>query len=61
MKTVLIDYAKIAPDVLERKIKLYFPTASCFYNDFGDEDFYEVTVVGVIDLAGLEDLLAEYM
>lgn len=61
MKTVLIDYAKIAPDVLERKIKLYFPTASCLYNDFGDEDFYEISVFGVIDLAGLEDLLAEYM
>lgn len=61
MKTVFIDYATIAPDTLENMVRFYFPTASCYYHDFGDEDYYEFTVVGVIDLAGLEDLLAEYI
>lgn len=60
MKSVFIEYAKISPDDLADKVEFYFPTAFVYYYA-GDEDFYEFNVVGVTDLAGLEDLLAEYM
>lgn len=60
MKSVIIEYAKIAPDVLADKIEFYFDGALCYYHDL-DENYYDFTVIGVTDLADLEDLLAEYM
>jgi hypothetical protein len=60
MKTVIIEYETISPAVLEMIVKRGFPQAMCKWKDI-DEDFFELTVFGVADLAMLEDILAEYM
>ena len=60
MKTVLIDYAKISPAVLETIIERAFPGTLCSWTDV-NEDYYEFRVYYVSDLAALEDVLAEYM
>ena len=60
MKTVIIEYATIAPSVLKKIITDAFPAAICTWKDL-DEDYFEFTVFGVLDLAMLEDVIAEYM
>ena len=60
MKTVIIEYATISPNVLEMIITNAFPEAMCTWKDL-DEDYFEFTVFGVLDLAMLEDVIAEYM
>jgi hypothetical protein len=60
MKTVIIEYATIAPDVLIMKIEKAFPGAMAIFKDI-DEDYFEFSVWGCNDLAMLEDVLAEYM
>jgi hypothetical protein len=60
MKTVIIEYAKIAPTTLELIVKGAFPKSLCAWKDLG-EDFFEFTVYCVTDLEMLEDVLAEWM
>ena len=60
MRTIVIEYYKISPVVLEYKIKRYFPEATCYWRDI-DEDYFSFTVFGATDLAMLSDLLAEYI
>lgn len=60
MKTVIIEYATVAPNVLEMIITNAFPKAMCTWKDL-DEDYFEFTVFGVLDLAMLEDVIAKYM
>lgn len=60
MKTVIIEYETISPVVLETTVKRAFPTAMCTWKDV-NEDYFEFTVFGVVDLAELEDVLAEYI
>lgn len=60
MKTVQIEYAVISPAVLEMIIKKVFPQTLCNWREV-DEDTFEFTVMGVADLAELEDVLAEYV
>lgn len=60
MKTVVIDYARIAPDILAIKIEKAFPGAVATYKDI-DEDYFEFSVWGCTDLEMLEDVLAEYV
>ena len=60
MKTVQIEYATISPAVLEMIVKKAFPQTMCNWKDI-DEDYFEFTVFGVVDLAELEDVLAEYV
>lgn len=61
MKTVIIEYATIAPTILANKIEKAF-TCLCKWTDI-DEDYYELTIIGVCacDFAELEDVLAEYV
>lgn len=60
MKTVQIEYAVISPAVLEAIVKRAFPQSMCNWRDV-NEDYFEFTVFGVVDLAMLEDVLAEYV
>lgn len=60
MKTVIIDYSTIAPDVLVMKVEKAFPGVMAIYKDI-DEDYFELTVWGCTDLEMLEDVLAEYV
>ena len=60
MKTVIIEYAKIAPTTLENLVKHYFKRALCTWTDV-NEDYFEFHVYCVDDLAMLEDLLAEWV
>lgn len=60
MKTVIIEYATVEPNVLKKIITNAFPTAICTWKGL-DEDYFEFTVFGVLDLAMLEDVIAEYM
>lgn len=60
MKTVIIEYSTIAPNILKKIIIKAFPSAICAWKDL-DEDYFEFTVFGVLDLAMLEDVIAEYM
>lgn len=60
MKTVQIEYAVISPAVLIMTIEKAFPGALCIWNEV-NEDYFEFTVFGVVDLAMLEDVLAEYV
>ena len=59
MKTVIIEYAKISPAVLENIIKKAFD-CFCAWADI-DEDYFEFSVYGCTELAELEDVLAEYV
>ena len=58
MKTVIIEYATIAPNVLAMKIEKAFPGAMTTYKDI-DEDYFEFSVWGCTDLEMLEDVLAQ--
>jgi hypothetical protein len=60
MKTVIIEYATIAPNVLAMKVEKAFPGAMATYKDI-DEDYFEFSVWGCTDLEMLEDVLAEYV
>ena len=60
MKTVIIEYAVIDPITLINKIEKAFPGAMARFTDI-DEDYFEVSVWGCIDLEMLEDVLAEYV
>lgn len=60
MKTVIIEYSTIAPDVLKKIVTDAFLTAICTWKEL-DEDYFEFTVFGILDLAMLEDVIAEYM
>lgn len=60
MKTVQIEYAVISPAVLEVIVKRAFPQSMCNWKDV-NEDYFEFTVFGVVDLAKLENVLAEYV
>lgn len=59
MKTVIIEYAKISPAVLENIIEKAF-NCLCAWVDI-DEDYFEFSVYGCTELAELEDVLAEYV
>ena len=59
MKTVLINYERISPAVLAHKIERAFACMTKYKEV--DEDTYELSVFGCIDLAMLENLLAEYV
>ena len=60
MKTVIIEYSTIAPNVLKKITTDAFPAVICTWKDL-DEDYFEFTVFGVLDQAMLEDVIAEYM
>lgn len=60
MKTVIIEYATIAPNVLVMKVEKAFPGAMATYKDI-NEDYFEFSVWGCTDLEMLEDVLAEYV
>lgn len=60
MKSYLIDYAAIAPDILIDIIESAFRGAVAIWVDV-DEDSFEVTVYGVTDLDELDDVLAPYI
>ena len=60
MKTVIIEYSTIAPNVLKKIITDAFPAAICTWKE-QDEDYYEFTVYEILDMAILEDVIAEYM
>ena len=60
MKTVIIEYSTITPNVLKKIITDAFSAAICTWKNL-DEDYFEFTVFGVLDLAMLEDIIAEYM
>ena len=60
MKTVIIEYAKISPAVLESIVREACFSALCTWKEV-DEDYFEFSVYGVSDLAMLEDVLAEYV
>lgn len=60
MKTVLVEYERMSPDRLEGIVKRAFPMAMCRWKDI-DEDYFEMTIFGVLDLASLEDVLAEWV
>lgn len=60
MKTVQIEYETISPAVLETIIVKAFPGAMCYWRDI-NEDYFEFTVYGILDLAMLEDVIAEFM
>lgn len=60
MKTVQIEYAVISPAVLETIVKRAFPQSMCNWKDV-NKDYFEFTVFGVVDLAKLENVLAEYV
>jgi len=60
MKTVQIEYAVISPDVLIMIIEKAFPGALCIWKDI-NEDYFEFTVFGEVNLTKLEDALAEYV
>lgn len=60
MKTVIIEYEVISPIVLIQKIEKAFPGAMAIYKDI-DEDYFELSIWGCIDLEMLEDVLAEYV
>lgn len=59
-KTVIIDYAKISPAVLEYIIRKFFTQCYCTWSDI-DEDHFEFSVYNCSDLAMLENLLAKYV
>ena len=60
MKTVIIEYAVIDPVTLINKIEKAFPGAMARFTDI-DEDYFELSVWGCIDLEMLEVVLAEYV
>ena len=60
MKTVIIEYAVIDPVTLINKMEKAFPGAMGRFTDI-DEDYFELSVWGCMDLEMLEDVLAEYM
>ena len=60
MKTVIIEYATVEPNVLKKIITDACPAAICTWKEL-DKDYFEFTVFGVLDLAMLEDVIAEYM
>ena len=60
MKTVIIEYAMIDPVTLINKIERLFPGAMARFTDI-DEDYFELSVWGCIDLEMLEYVLAEYV
>lgn len=59
-KTVQIEYATISPEILSHIITREFPIAACLWVNL-DEDFFEFTVYGVADRAGLEKVLAKWV
>lgn len=60
MKTVIIEYAKISPDVLANKISKAFRCCVTWCDI--DEDYFEFSVFGFCGiLEELEDMLAEYV
>ena len=59
MKTVVIEYAKISPAVLVSMIESTFKCIAT-WRDI-DEDYFEFSVYGCTDLAGLKNVLAEYV
>jgi len=62
MKTVIIEYAKISPAVLDLSVTRYFPNVLCNWRDI-DEDFFEFSVMFCPAewYEMLEDFLAEYV
>ena len=60
MKTVIIEYAVIDPVTLINKIENAFPGAMARFTDI-DENYFELSVWGCIDLEMLEYVLAEYV
>ena len=59
MKTVIIEYARISPVILENIIKKAF---NCLCNLVDvDEDYFAFSVYNCTELAELEDVLAEYV
>ena len=60
MKTVIIEYTMIDPVTLINKIERLFPGAMARFTDI-DEDYFELSVWGCIDLEMLEYVLAEYV
>ena len=59
MKSVIISYEVISPAVLAMKIEKLF-NCFCSWKDI-DEDFFEFTAWGCLQLASLEDALAQYV
>ena len=60
MKTVQIEYAVVSPAVLERVVQRVFPNSFISWKDVCEE-YFEFTVIGVKDLASLENILAKYV
>ena len=60
MKTVYVEYEMMSPARLELIIKNRFPQAMCKWKDI-NEDYFEFSVFGIIDLAKLEKVLADFV
>lgn len=60
MKTVYVEYEMMSPARLELIIKNRFPQVMCKWKDI-NEDYFEFSVFGIIDLAKLEKVLAEFV
>jgi CO dehydrogenase/acetyl-CoA synthase epsilon subunit len=59
-KVVIIEYATIAPTILEMIVKQANENVMCVWKDL-DEDFYEFAVYGDYITSALEDTLAAYV
>ena len=60
MKVVIVRYERVSPVVLDMVVRKAFPRAMCRWVDLGEECF-EFYTYAVMDLAMLEDVLAEYL
>ena len=65
MKTVIIEYARISPAVLETLVRAACINAFCTYRDI-DEEYFEFSVCGWLPLTGadliaIKGVLAQYV
>lgn len=60
MKTVIINYSIISPEVLAKIIESAFEGCICLWKDI-DEDYFELTAFFCHQLEELEGVLAEYI
>lgn len=55
----VIEYAKISPCVLAERIEKAYRCMT-YWREL-NEDYFEITVIGQLDLDMLRDLVAEYL
>jgi hypothetical protein len=60
MKTVIIAYEVVSPVVIENAIDRMYEDCIVIFRDL-DEDYFEVTILGNLDLGNVERYLAQFM